>query len=142
MYWTFGARLRAFISPKTPDGLRASLISVELPSFNSGIVVNIAAQRRAQSVPARRARLLFHCTKSEIVILHCAERRTVFIHSFSTHRAYSQAHNEQLGAEKAPGRRCSSGTCSEWKLQQWTLYSVRRMIEKTTIIISGRHRLF
>lgn len=31
----------------------------------------------------------------------------------STHCACLQAHNEQRGAEKAPGRRCSSGTGSE-----------------------------
>lgn len=40
----------------------------------------------------------------------------------------------------APGRRCSSGTGLEWKLQQWSFYSVHRVIEKT-IIICGWHRL-
>lgn len=63
---------------------------VELCSFNRAIVVNIAAQRRAQSAPARPVRLLSHCTKTEIVILYCTERRTVFIYpvgALSAHTA-------------------------------------------------------
>lgn len=142
VFWKFGARLHAFISPKTLD---------DLSYFNLAFQLQ---QRDCCKHCSAEACTISSCTASpSFVPLHKDWNRHLILHwkedsvylfcqgPLSTHCAYLLARNEQPGAEKAPGRRWSSGSGSEWMLQQWTLYSVHRMIE-ITIIISGRHRLF